>query len=237
MTAALPYINNVPHVGHIVGSHLPADILARYLRARGHDVLFVGGSDESGTTSEIAARKAGLPVAEFCSRLHEVHRRIYAWFRISYDIYSRTSEPIHHETTRAFFAAVYENGYVVPDTVEQLYCENDRLFLADRYVEGTCPHCGYEHAHGDQCERCGKLLEQKELIDPRCTICGGRPVLRTSRHLFLRLDALAPRLEQWIENATHWRPQVRAEALGKIRAGLHKRAITRDLDWGVRVPL
>ncbi|RME75660.1 MAG: methionine--tRNA ligase, partial [Planctomycetota bacterium] len=102
---------------------------------------------------------------------------------------------------------------------------------------GTCPHCGYEHAHGDQCERCGKLLEQKELVEPRCTICGGRPVLRTSRHLFLRLDALAPRLEQWIENATHWRPQVRAEALGKIRAGLHKRAITRDLDWGVRVPL
>jgi methionyl-tRNA synthetase len=237
VTAALPYINNVPHVGHIVGSHLPADIIARYLRAKGHDVLFVGGSDESGTTSEIAARKAGLPVQEFCTRLHRVHKRIYEWFRISYDIYSRTSEPVHHEMTRAVFAAIYENGYVVPDTVEQLYCEQDKLFLADRYVQGTCPFCGYEDANGDQCEKCGKLMEQKELKSPRCTVCGSTPELRSSRHLFLRLDALAPRLEDWIDGCTHWRSQVRAEALGKIREGLNKRAITRDLEWGVRVPI
>jgi methionyl-tRNA synthetase len=238
VTAALPYINNVPHVGHIVGSHLPADIIARYLRARGADVLFVGGSDESGTTSEIAAREYGLPVAEFCRRLHEVHKRIYAWFDISYDLYSQTTlSPIHHETTRELFSKIYENGYIAEGVTEQLYCPVDRRFLADRYVQGTCPHCGYGEAWGDQCEKCGHFLDPKILREPRCKLCGAAPELRTSKHLFLRLDALAPKLESWIQAAEHWRPQVRSVALGWIREGLRERMVTRDLEWGVRVPI
>jgi methionyl-tRNA synthetase len=237
VTAALPYVNNVPHVGHIVGSHLPADILARYLRAKGADVLFVGGSDESGTTSELAAREHGLPVADFCARLHAVHKRIYEWFGISYDIYSETTRtPIHHEMTREIFSRVAQNGYIREGTTEQLYCPKDKLFLADRYVQGTCPHCGFEGAFGDQCERCGHFLDPKILKSPRCKICGAAPEPRTSRHLFLRLDALAPRLEAWIQAQSHWRPQVRSVALGWIREGLRERMITRDLAWGVKVP-
>lgn len=237
VTAALPYVNNVPHVGHIVGSHLPADIIARYLRATGADVLFIGGSDESGTTSELAAKRYGMPVDEFCSRFHGVHKRIYEWFRISYDIYSRTSNPIHHETTRGLFAKIYENGFLSPGTVEQLYCLKDALFLADRFIEGTCPHCGFVEANGDQCESCGHFLDPKMLKEPRCKLCGAVPERRTSKHLFLRLDALAPRLEAWIQTNDHWRKQVRALALGWIREGLQERCITRDLKWGVRVPL
>lgn len=238
VTAALPYINNVPHLGHIVGSHLPADIIARYLRAKGQDVLFVGGSDESGTTSEIAAKEHGLPVADFCRRLHEVHKRIYEWFDISYDIYSQTTlSPEHHETTRELFSKIYENGYIAEGVTEQLYCPVDRRFLADRYVQGTCPHCGYPEAWGDQCERCGHFLDPKILKEPRCKICGSKPELRTSKHLFLRLDALAPKLESWIQAADHWRPQVRSVALGWIREGLRERMVTRDLEWGVRVPI
>jgi methionyl-tRNA synthetase len=238
VTAALPYINNVPHLGHIVGSHLPADIIARYLRAKGLDVLFIGGSDESGTTSEIAAREQGMPVADFCARLHAVHKRIYEWFEISYDIYSQTTlTPIHHETTRELFAKIYENGYIAEGVTEQLYCPTDRRFLADRYVQGTCPHCGNPEAWGDSCERCGHFLDPKILKEPRCKICGTVPELRTSKHLFLRLDALAPKLESWIQGADHWRSQVRSVALGWIREGLRERMVTRDLEWGVRVPI
>lgn len=238
VTAALPYINNVPHVGHVVGSHLPADIIARYLRAKGREVIFVGGSDESGTTSEIAAREQGLPVADFCARLHAVHKRIYEWFDISYDIYSQTTlSPVHHETTRELFAKIHAHGYINEGTAEQLFCPTDRRFLADRFVQGTCPHCGYPEAWGDQCEKCGHFLDPKMLKEPRCKLCGATPEVRSSRHLFLRLDALAPRLEEWIQGSVHWRPQVRSVALGWIREGLRERMITRDLDWGVRVPI
>ncbi len=238
VTAALPYINNIPHLGHIVGSHLPADIVARYLRATGHDVVLIGGSDESGTTSELAARAEGLPVSEFCERLHAVHKRIYQWFRISYDIYSETTRsPEHHRVTQDFFKKIYENGYIREGTQEQFYCPADRRWLADRFVGGTCPHCGYEDAFGDQCERCGRFLDPKVLLNPRCKLCGGAPEMRQTRHLFLRLDALAPRLRSWIEAADHWRSQVRSVALGWLREGLRERAITRDLEWGVKVPL
>src|SRR5688572_23380660 len=171
VTAALPYINNVPHIGHIVGSHLPADIIARYLRATGHDVLFVGGSDESGTTTELAARAEGLAVDDFCARVHAVHKRIYEWFGISYDIYSETTRsPEHHETTKELFLRAHKNGYVTEGTQDQLYCTVDKRWLADRFVQGTCPHCGFEDAFGDQCERCGHFLDPKLLKSPRCKL-------------------------------------------------------------------
>ncbi len=237
VTAALPYVNAIPHIGNIVGSHLPADIFARYLRSKGHDVLFVGGSDEHGTPNVLAAREHGLPVEEFCARLHEIHARIYRWFDISYDIFSRTSKPLHHEVTRDFFDRVRANGHIQEGDLEQFFCPKDERFLPDRYVEGTCPHCRYRPAYGDQCERCGRSLEPRALIDPACKICGARPALRTSRHLFLRFDRIAPRLEEWIGRAEHWRPQVRAIAQGWLREGLRERCITRDLEWGVKVPI
>ncbi len=237
VTAALPYVNAVPHVGNVVGSHLPADIFARYHRAKGDEVLFVGGSDVHGTPNVLSALELGMPVDDFCARLHAIHKRIYDWFGISYDIFSRTSRPLHHETTREFFRKVHENGYISAGDLDQLYCPRDRRYLPDRYVQGICPHCGYGEAYGDQCEQCGHFLDPKILKEPRCRLCRTTPELRRSKHLFLKLDRLAPKLEAWIERSEHWRPQVRNVALGWIREGLRERCITRDLEWGVRVPI
>ncbi len=234
---ALPYTNNVPHVGTIVGSHLPADTFARYCRLKGKEVIFIGGTDENGAPTEITARELGVSPKELCDTLYEVHKKIYDWLKISYDNFSRTSKPIHHETTREFFQRLYENGYISEGELELPYCENCKLFLPDRYVEGKCPYCGYEAARGDQCENCGRLLDPHELLEARCKLCGSSPKLKKTKHLFLELSKVQRELEEWITSNEHWNEFTRSWALGWIKEGLKRRCITRDLTWGVRVPL
>lgn len=238
VTCALPYVNNVPHIGNIVGSHLPADIFARFCRLLGHEIIFIGGSDEHGTPIEVAAEKLGVTPKELCDKYYEVHKEIYSWLDISYDNFSRTSLPEHHKTTREFFMKIYEHGYISEGKLRLPYCENCNRVLPDRYVEGTCPRCGYENARGDQCERCSALLNPDELIDARCVICGGKPIMKEIKHLFLNLDKLQPELKDWIESKRRiWSPQVYNMAMGWIKEGLKPRCITRDIKWGVKVPL
>jgi methionyl-tRNA synthetase len=234
---ALPYTNAVPHVGNIVGSHLPADIFARYCRLKGYETLFIGGADENGTPTEVAAIELKVTTKRLTDTFYQVHKGIYDWFEISYDNFSRTSLPVHHKTTQEFFLKIYENGYITKGVMRLPYCEADKLFLADRYVVGKCPVCGYEFARGDQCENCATLLEPEQLIDPRCKIDGSVPVFRDSDNLFLELEKLQPKLEAWINGQKHWRKQVSSLALAWIKEGLKRRSITRDLKWGVPVPL
>jgi len=234
---ALPYTNAVPHVGNIVGSHLPADVFARYCRLKGYETLFVGGADENGTPTEVAAIELKVTPRRLTDVFYAVHKSIYDWFEISYDNFSRTSLPVHHKTTQDLFLKIYKNGYVTKGVMRLPYCETDKLFLADRYVVGKCPVCGYEFARGDQCENCATLLEPEQLIDPRCKIDGSVPVFKDSDNLFLELEKLQPQLEAWITSQTHWRKQVSSLALAWIKEGLKRRSITRDLKWGVPVPL
>ncbi len=234
---ALPYTNAVPHVGNIVGSHLPADIFARYCRLKGYETVFIGGADENGTPTEVAAIELKVTPRHLTDVFYKVHKTIYDWFEISYDNFSRTSLPVHHKTTQELFLKIYENGYVTKGVMRLPYCETDKLFLADRYVVGKCPVCGYEFARGDQCENCATLLEPEQLIDPRCKIDGSIPVFKDSDNLFLELEKLQPQLEAWILGQKHWRKQVSSLALAWIKEGLKRRSITRDLKWGVPVPL
>jgi methionyl-tRNA synthetase len=234
---ALPYTNAVPHVGNIVGSHLPADIFARYCRLRGRETLFIGATDENGTPTEVAALELGVSPKELTDALYRVHKEIYSWFEISYDNFSRTSTPTHHKTTQEFFLEIYKKGFISEGALRLPYCEKDRLFLPDRYVQGTCPVCGYELARGDQCEKCLTLLDPNQLIGPRCKVCGSLPVWRESKQLFLELGKVQGDLEKWIRSENVWRDQVTSLALGWIKEGLKKRSITRDLRWGVPVPL
>jgi methionyl-tRNA synthetase len=234
---ALPYTNAVPHVGNIVGSHLPADIFARYCRLKGYETLFVGGADENGTPTEVAAIELKVTPRRLTDVFYAVHKSIYDWFEISYDNFSRTSLPVHHKTTQDLFLKIYENGYVTKGVMRLPFCETDKLFLADRYIVGKCPVCGYEFARGDQCENCATLLEPEQLIDPKCKICGSVPVFKDSDNLFLELEKLQPQLEAWIISQKHWRKQVSSLALAWIKEGLRRRSITRDLKWGVPVPL
>ncbi len=234
---ALPYTNAIPHIGNVVGSHLPADIFARFCRLIGKEVVFVGGADENGTPTEVAAIELKISPRQLTDVLYQIHKKVYEWFEISYDNFSRTSLPIHHKTTQDFFWKIYKNGYISEGKMKMPYCEKDNLFLPDRYVEGTCPNCGYEHARGDQCERCTKLLDPDQLINPKCKICGSTPVIKETKHLFLRLDKLEPKLKKWIESNKIWRESVKSLALGWIKEGLRERCITRDLKWGVPVPL
>ena len=234
---ALPYTNGIPHIGNLVGSHLPADIFARFCRLKGAETLFVGATDENGTPTEVAALELGKTPRELTDVLYRVHKDIYDWFEISYDNFSRTSSPTHHRTTQEFFLKVHGNGYVSEGVMRLPYCESDKIFLPDRYVEGTCPVCGYEHARGDQCESCSTLLDPVQLIRPRCKVDGSTPVFKDTKQLFLELGKVQGKLERWIGSRKTWKPQVTSLAKGWIREGLRKRSITRDLRWGVPVPL
>src|SRR3989344_4306196 len=237
ITAALPYINNVPHLGHIIGSHLPADIFARYCRAKGYETIFIGGTDENGSASEIAAMQVGVGIKEFSDRLFQEHKKIYEWFNISYDNFSRTSNPIHHKTTKDFFKKVFKNGFIRIGKMKVFYSQKDNMFLPDRYVKGICPRCGYEEANGDQCEKCTTLIDASSLINPKSTISGEKVELRETEHLFFRLDKMSKELEEWLNSKKYWRSQVTSLALGWIKEGLKERCITRDLKHGVKVPL
>ena len=236
ITSALPYINGVKHLGNLVGSMLPADVYARYLRQRGHDVLYICATDEHGTPAELAAQEAGLSVEDFCAAQHELQARIYAGFGLSFDYFGRSSSSQNRELTQHFGNRLAEQGLIEERVVKQLYSRAEGRFLPDRYVVGTCPHCGYEAARGDQCENCTRLLDPTELIDPRSAVSGSRDLeVRDSNHLFFLQSRLAPRLREWIETRDGWPRLTTSIALKWLDEGLDDRGITRDLTWGVPV--
>ncbi|MEN3047300.1 MAG: methionine--tRNA ligase [Candidatus Caldarchaeales archaeon] len=233
---AWPYINSVPHLGTLIGSELSADVFARYMRSKGDQVLFVSGSDEHGTPIELQAVKDGVSPQEMTDRMHELVKDLFGRFRIAFDNYSRTHSRHHIEFTRRFFAELYDRGYVFRESVQQLYCPSCRIFLPDRFVTGKCPHCGYERARGDQCERCGRVLDPMNLVEPRCSICGSGPAVRSTDHWFLDLPALEERVKSWFLSNPRFPDSVRNFTLSWLAEGLKPRSVTRDNKWGIPAP-
>ncbi|MEM9972921.1 MAG: methionine--tRNA ligase [Pseudomonadota bacterium] len=238
ITSAIPYINGIKHLGNLVGSQLPADLYARYMRARGHDVLFLCATDEHGTPAELAAAKAGKPVAEYCAEMWEVQKELSDGFRLSFDKFGRSSSPQNHALTQHFAGRLAEAGLIAEVLERQVYSNADGRFLPDRYIEGTCPNCGYERARGDQCENCTKQLDPTDLINPRSAISGSTDLeVRETTHLYLRQSALKHELAQWIDSKKDWPILTTSIAKKWLNDGdgLQDRGITRDLDWGVPV--
>ncbi|MFC1892098.1 methionine--tRNA ligase [Thermodesulfobacteriota bacterium] len=239
ITSALPYVNNVPHLGNIIGCVLSADVYARFCRSRGYETLYVCGTDEYGTATETKAREEGVTPREICDKYHDLHKGIYEDFNISFDIFGRTSTEKQTEIAQSIFNDLDNNGLISEQTTKRVFCENDEIFLADRLVEGVCPICGYEDARGDQCDNCGKLLEPENLKKARCKICGSQPVLKETSHLYLDLDKLQDRLKQWVQKAGeegHWTNNAIQTTNSWFDMGLQARPITRDLKWGIPVP-
>jgi methionyl-tRNA synthetase len=236
VTAALPYANGPIHLGHLAGAYLPADIYVRYLRLKGEDVIFICGSDEHGVPITITAEKEGVTPQQIVDRYHTMNKESFSTFGMSFDNYSRTSLPVHHQTGQEFFLEFYRQKLLLEKTERQLYCEKDRMFLADRYVEGTCPVCGNPEARGDQCEKCGTWLEQTQLIDPKCKICGTTPVVRETKHWYFPLGRFQKKLEEYVDSKK-WKDNVRSYIDSWLKEGLEDRAVTRDLHWGIPVPL
>ena len=239
VTAALPYANGPVHIGHLAGVYLPADIYSRYLRSVGHDVKFICGSDEHGVPITIRAQKEGITPQQVVDKYHALIRDSFRDFNVSFDVYSRTSSKTHAEVSSGFFKKLYADGKFIEQTTQQYYDEQAQQFLADRYIVGTCPNCGNDNAYGDQCERCGTSLSPDELISPRSMLSGAQPVLRDTRHWFLPLDQYEPWLREWIVEGhkADWKTNVYGQCKSWIDQGLHPRAVTRDLDWGVPVPV
>ncbi|MCQ2344713.1 MAG: methionine--tRNA ligase [Paludibacteraceae bacterium] len=238
VTTALPYANGPVHIGHLAGVYVPADIYVRYLRLKGEEVLFVGGSDEHGVPITIKAKKEGVTPQDIVDRYHEIIKKSFEELGISYDIYSRTSSKIHHETSSEFFRHLYEKGEFVEKTSEQYYDPEAHQFLADRYIMGTCPHCKNPNAYGDQCEACGTSLSPLDLIDPHSTISGAKPILKPTKHWYLPLDKHQEWLSKWIlEDHKEWKTNVYGQCKSWLDLGLQPRAVSRDLDWGVPVPV
>lgn len=237
VTSALPYINGVPHLGHMVGCLLPSDVYARYMRMMGNEVLYVVGTDEHGTTSEVGALKAGMDVQAYCDMNHDRHYRTYKDFELSFDYFGRTSSEQNKEMTYHIFEQLDKNGFIEERTVKQIYSVDDKMFLADRYITGTCPYCGYDKARGDQCENCTKVLEPTDLIDARSTISGSKNLeVRETKHLFLNLPKIEPKLREWLKSKEAFWPEVAYSIAQKwIKEGLQPRCITRDLKWGFPV--
>ncbi|MBD3765670.1 MAG: methionine--tRNA ligase [Rhodobacterales bacterium] len=238
ITSAIPYINGIKHLGNLVGSQLPADLYARYMRARGHEVMFVCATDEHGTPAELAAAKAGKPVARYCAEMHDVQAEIARGFRLSFDHFGRSSSARNHALTQHFAGRLAENGYIAEVEERQVFSIDDNRFLPDRYIEGTCPNCGYDKARGDQCENCTKQLDPTDLINPRSAISGSTNLeVRTTKHLYLRQRALKDRIAAWIDSKTDWPVLTTSIAKKWLNdgEGLQDRGITRDLHWGVPV--
>lgn len=247
VTAALPYANGPLHLGHVAGVYLPADIFVRFLRMNGHDVVFICGSDEHGAAITLRAKKEGITPKEIVDKYDAIIGQAFRDFNISFDIYHRTSSEIHHKTSQDFFLKLYENGKFTEETSEQYYDEEFQQFLADRYITGECPKCQNPNAYGDQCEKCGTDLSPTELVNPKSTLSGKTPVLKTTSHWYLPMERHEEWLREWIKEGKlngvqqhdprTWRNQVIGQCMSWIDGGLHSRAMTRDLDWGVKVPL
>jgi len=239
ITAALPYTNGPIHIGHLAGVYVPSDIYARYLRLQGKDVAFICGSDEHGVAIPMKAKKEGVTPQEIIDKYHGIIKKSFLDFGITFDNYSRTSAKIHHETASEFFKKLYEDGKFIEETTEQLYDAEADQFLADRFVTGTCPKCGHEEAYGDQCEKCGTSLNATDLIDPKSTITGSIPIYKATKHWFLPLQDYEAFLKEWIlvGHKKDWKPNVYGQVKSWIDDGLRPRAVTRDLDWGIPVPV
>ncbi len=238
ITSALPYINGVKHLGNLVGSMLPADVYARFARSMGHDVLAICATDEHGTPAELAALEAGQDVATYCAEQHAIQKRLGDGFHLGWDYFGRSSSPQNRELTQAFARALWKNGHLEVRTTKQVYSNAEKRFLPDRYVIGTCPHCGYDRARGDQCENCTRVLDPTDLVNPRSALSGSTDIeIRDSAHLFLKQSQFVPRLRQWIDShRSEWPHLVYSIANKWLEEGLHDRGITRDLSWGVPVP-
>jgi methionyl-tRNA synthetase len=238
VTSALPYANGPIHIGHLAGVYIPSDIYTRYLRMKGEDVISICGSDEHGVPITLKARKEGVTPQEIVDRYHLMNKKAFEDFGISFDIYSRTSAKVHYDTASGFFKTLYDKGEFTEKISEQYYDEEAGCFLADRYIMGTCPNCGNENAYGDQCEKCGSTLSPTELINPRSTVSGSQPVLRNTMHWYLPLDKYEPWLKKWIlEDHKEWKANVYGQCKSWLDQGLQPRAVSRDLDWGVPVPV
>ncbi|MER5940864.1 methionine--tRNA ligase [Streptomyces sp. NPDC001928] len=238
ITSALPYINGIKHLGNMVGSMLPADVYSRYLRQRGHEVLYICATDEHGTPAELAAKEQGLPVADFCAQAHDAQKAVYDGFDLAFDYFGRSSSEQNVEITQHFARKLQENGFIEERAIRQVYSPTDGRFLPDRYVEGTCPHCGYDKARGDQCENCTRVLDPTDLINPRSAISGSTDLeVRETKHLFLLQSKLQREVMEWVARHDGVWPHLASSIAHKwLTEGLHDRAITRDLDWGVPVP-
>lgn len=237
ITSALPYINGIKHLGNLVGSMLPADVYARFLRQEGETVLFICGTDEHGTPAELAALEEGLDVADYCQQQYERQAEVYKRFGLSFDYFGRTSSQENHELTQHFYQCLDENGFIQEQEISQMYSLEDERFLPDRYIIGTCPNCGYQSARGDQCENCTSVLNPTDLIQPRSTISESTNLeVRQSKHLFLELDLLSSKVASWVEEHPDWSPLTKSIAKKWLNEGLQKRCITRDLSWGIPVP-
>lgn len=238
ITSALPYINGIKHLGNLVGSMLPADVYTRYLRQRGEEALYICATDEHGTPAELAAKAAGLPVDEFCAQQHDAQKAVYDGFGLSFDYFGRSSSAENREITQHFARKLHENGFIEERAIRQVFSIADDRFLPDRYIVGTCPHCGYDKARGDQCENCTRVLDPTDLIEPRSAISGSSELeVRETKHLFLLQSKLSGEVEAWIdETGDEWPHLASSIARKWLTEGLHDRSITRDLEWGVPVP-
>ena len=234
VTSALPYANGPVHIGHLAGVYVPADIYVRYLRLKKEDVLFIGGSDEHGVPITIRAKKEGITPQDVVDRYHTLIKKSFEEFGISFDVYSRTTSPTHHQLASDFFKTLYNKGEFIEKTSEQYYDEEAKTFLADRYITGECPHCHSEGAYGDQCEKCGTSLSPTDLINPKSAISGSKPVMKETKHWYLPLDKHEGWLRKWIlEDHKEWRPNVYGQCKSWLDMGLQPRAVSRDLDWGI----
>jgi methionyl-tRNA synthetase len=238
ITSALPYVNGVKHLGNIAGSLLPADIFHRFLDLFGVDNIFICGTDDHGTAVEIGAEKEGISPQEYAKKYYEIQKEIYGRWNFDFTHFGHTSSSSNKEITQEIFTAAYNNGYILKKTLTVPFCNNDKRYLPDRFTIGTCPTCNWNHAKGDQCEKCGRIMDPTDLIEPRCAICGKRAItFRDENHLFMDFGALQGKLRKWIEGNTHWADNTRNLALGWIKEGLKPRCITRNLNWGIKVPL